>query len=81
MNDNAKRENDMDTNELRDGIAAYKRTWCRFDGLTVSAQCGDRPSARVRGTFRAGECQPTITEPDGRRFVVRDLGSLRVEEA
>lgn len=77
MNDNAKRENDMD-NELRDGIAAYKRTWCRFDGAEVSAQCGDR---RVRGTFSAGECQPTITEPDGRRFVVRDLGSLRVEEA
>jgi hypothetical protein len=64
--------------ELSDGIAAYRRTWERFSGLRVSAQCGADPAVRQVGTFSAGACQPTITTDEGRRFAVRDLGSLRV---
>lgn len=67
--------------ELAAGIAAYERTWSRFDGLKVSAQTGREPHERQTGTFWAGSCQPTITTASGRRFVVRDLGSLRVEVA
>lgn len=66
--------------ELSNGIAAYKRTWCRFDGLVVTAQCGSDPAVRKRGVFSAGECQPTITGEGGKHFIVRDLGSLRVEQ-
>lgn len=65
--------------ELKAGIAAYKRTWQRFDGLTVSAAVGGDPTNRQVGVFLAGEGQPMITTPEGRRFVVTDLGSLRVE--
>jgi hypothetical protein len=66
------------SSDLSRGIAAYRRTWSRFDGLVVSAQCGG--THRRVGTFAAGECQPTITTPDGERYFVRDLGSLRVVE-
>lgn len=65
--------------ELSAGIASYRRTWDRFDGLVCSAQCGSDPSVRQVGVFASGECQPTITDANGRRYVVRDLGSLRVE--
>jgi len=66
--------------EISDGIASYRRTWSRFDGLVCSAQCGSDPSVRHVGVFSAGDCQPTITDADGHRYVVQDLGSLRVEE-
>jgi hypothetical protein len=65
--------------ELASGIAAYARTWNRFDGLRVSAQCGSDPAIRQVGRFDAGNCQPTLTTDEGRRYAIRDLGSLRVE--
>lgn len=67
------------SNELKSGIESYRRTWSRFDGLTVSAQTGTRPHLRETGIFSCGECEPTITTTGGRRFRVRDLGSIRVE--
>ncbi len=67
------------SNELAAGIVAYRRTWSRFDGLVVSEQVGPDPEVRQAGVFSSGECQPTIKSADGRRFAVRDLGSLRVE--
>ncbi len=65
--------------ELSAGIASYHRTWDRFDGLVCSAACGSDPSVRQVGVFAAGECLPTLADATGRRYVVRDLGSLRVE--
>lgn len=68
----------MASEELKNGIVAYRCTWGRFDGLTVTAQVGQSPSQCETGVFSAGECQPTITTAEGRRFAIRDLGSLRV---
>lgn len=74
----AQTDTDSLSPDLTAGIAAYRRTWARFDGLLVHAQCGKEPHQRETGTFYAGNCQPTITTPEGRVYHVRDLGSLRV---
>jgi hypothetical protein len=66
--------------ELQDGIAAYHSTWDRFNGLTVCASVGSDPATRKTGVFSSGNCQPTIVTPDGRRYLVQNLGSIRVTD-